>query len=464
MGILNRIQQNMYTPISGLSLGVFRAMFGLLVLWDVILELVYGEADILEKYIRPDFHFKNYLFEWVVTWPELWMAYLHYIVLGVAAFCVMVGLFYRVAIILVTAMVAWIFFAEMAYYLNHYYLVIVTGFLMCFLPMNRAFSIDALRHPEWKDETVPQWSLWALKAKVEIVLLYAGIVKINYDWLHLEPLRTWMRNLSDWHMFAPMTQSDVFIAIAAYGAIILHLVGAPLLFFKKTRLWVFLIYCAFHLLNSYMFDIGIFPFMTIAATLIFFDPEWPRQFVAWLKQGRDQIRTYYAGRPRKPERQSKQKVVIACVLVFLIFQALFPLRHLLYPGNVAWTQEGHQFSWRMKLRSTKTSFMAYRVYDPDTKQEWIVNPRDYLTDRQYDKIGGNPEYILQFAHHLQKRWAQIGHPNVEVYARVKNSLNGRPPVPYIDDTVDLTKEEWGLAPETWILPLNEPLKPPKESH
>ena len=33
----------------------------------------------------------------------------------------------------------------------------------------------------------------------------------------------------------------------------------------------------FHVLNKWMFDIGIFPVMMLAATLLMFPPDWPRK-------------------------------------------------------------------------------------------------------------------------------------------------------------------------------------------
>ena len=37
------------------------------------------------------------------------------------------------------------------------------------------------------------------------------------------------------------------------------------------------------------------------------------------------------------------------VVLFLGIQFLLPLRHLLYPGNVNWTEEGFRFAWRVML-------------------------------------------------------------------------------------------------------------------
>ena len=42
-----------------------------------------------------------------------------------------------------------------------------------------------------------------------------------------------------------------------------------------------IVYFAFHLSNHFLFTIGIFPWLTMFATLLFLDPEWPKQLIRW---------------------------------------------------------------------------------------------------------------------------------------------------------------------------------------
>ena len=69
-------------------------------------------------------------------------------------------------------------------------------------------------------------------------------------------------------------------AALAWGAMLLHLVGAPLLLIPKVRVVMLLIYCSFHLLNHIFWNIGIFPWLAMAGTLIFLAPNWPRLVLA----------------------------------------------------------------------------------------------------------------------------------------------------------------------------------------
>jgi hypothetical protein len=141
---------------------------------------------------------------------------------------------------------------------------------------------------------------------------------------------------------------------------------------------------------------------------------------------------------------------------YLAFQFIFPLRHYLYPGDVSWTEEGHNFSWHMKLR-TKSGEAVFTVTHPQSGQTWTIKPEDYLESHQLIKVITKPDLLLLFGHHLAEEKRREGYENVEVRARVMASLNGREPQLLIDPNVDLAKEEVSLLPTRWILPLTTPL-------
>ena len=72
--------------------------------------------------------------------------------------------------------------------------------------------------------------------------------------------------------------------IVTAGLVLKCIIGAPLLLVKATRGWVMAIYFAFHLMNHFMFNIGIFPWLAMAGTLLFLEPDWPRRAVRVTKQ------------------------------------------------------------------------------------------------------------------------------------------------------------------------------------
>lgn len=153
----------------------------------------------------------------------------------------------------------------------------------------------------------------------------------------------------------------------------------------------------------------------------------------------------------------RRKLIVAGLGVWLAFQVLYPLRHLLYPGSPSWTEEGHRFAWQMKLRD-KRGTARFEVRDPQTGRVWQVDPRDYLTRRQAWNMPVHPDMVLQFAHYLAEVWRRDhGVPDAEVRATVLASLNGRRRAPMIDPDRDLAQVERNLLHADWILPLDVPL-------
>jgi hypothetical protein len=463
--VINRLKSYLFSPVDGSFLAVFRIGFGIIMFLEV---LRYWFNDwIYWLYIRPTFYFKYYGFEWVEPWPGDGMYY-HFAVMGLLAIFISFGFLYRISAILFCIAFSYIFLLDQTHYLNHFYLVILVNILLIVLPANRQFSVDAKLWPRIKDHCVPAWTLWILRAQFEILYLYAGIVKINSDWLNLEPLRTWLASRADMPLVGYLYTQDWAVAVAAYGVIILHVVGAPLLLWRKTRLAIFIVYAGFHILNHFTFNIGIFPWITLFGTLVFFDPDWPKQLWYRLRRiankcaeafnaggiadGSQHTRVYYHERPWL------QTSILGLITFWLLFQILVPLRHLLYPGNVSWNEQGHRFAWQMKLRD-KEGYADFAIRDPATGQIWYIKPERFLTARQVIKMTTQPDMILQFANYLEQLWTQ--HYQIDdVEVRVNNhvSLNGRQPAPMINPTVDLTRIERSLMPADWILPLQVPLK------
>lgn len=488
------IARGIFTPVDIASLAYFRIAFGLVMLWEVWRYFNYGWIG--AYYIDPVFHFSYYGFGWVQPWAGVGM-YLHFFALGVLALCIALGLFYRVAAVLFFFGFSYVFLLDQTQYLNHFYFVALVSLLMIFVPAHRAFSVDARRRPRIRTDTVPFWAPAMLAFQMGIVYFYGGIAKINADWLRGEPMRMWLaagadRPVVGW-LFAHPWAGYFF----SYSGLLLDLLIVPFLLWKKTRLAAFAVITAFHLTNAWMFQIGIFPWLAIAATAMFFPFSWPRRFVNYLR-GRDSSterageRPVDSGEDTEEERSrrgepvgepvgapgaassvplgivpgaarrgfsgfpgSRRAVILSLLALFVAVQLFLPLRHFAYPGNVSWTEEGHRFAWHMKLRSAE-GLASFRITTQDG-QITQLDPADYvgelLSERQAQKMSYQPDMILQFAHALEENAASNGYEDVEVSAGVIKSLNDRDPQRLIAPEVDLTEQTRSLATADWIVPL-----------
>jgi vitamin K-dependent gamma-carboxylase len=278
--LIKRAVDALFEEVDASSLVFLRVAFGLIMLVECWRFWSHGWIE--RHYIDPDFFFKYYGFGWVQPWPGDGM-YWHFAGLAVLSILIMAGALYRLSAVLFFFAFTYVFLLDQARYLNHFYLVILIALLMIVVPAHRALSVDAALRPALRSATVPAWSVWLFRLQFEILYIFAGIVKINADWLRLEPMGMWLAARDDWALIGPLFNQDWVVALAAYGAIVIHVVGAPLLLVRATRAYVMVLYFAFHLANHFLFNIGIFPWVAMAGTLMFLEPDWPRRALGWLR-------------------------------------------------------------------------------------------------------------------------------------------------------------------------------------
>ena len=436
-------------PIDCAWLNVFRIGFGLLVLVECGRFIAHDW--IATFYLAPAVHFKYPGFGWVTAWPGDGL-YWHVGIMGLLAAMVAAGLLYRLASVGLFLCFAYLFLLEQTAFLNQHYLLLLFAAILCVLPAERGFSLDALYSRTAATSSVPRWSLWALRLQAEIFLIFAGLVKLNGDWLQGQPLGVWFAGYGDFPIVGGLLSEPLVALATSYAIVALHLVGAPLLLWRRTRLPVFLLYTCFHLAAGNLFNIGVFPWISLLATLVFFDPDWPRAL--WRHLGGKISAARLGDAPLRGPASNGQRALAIGFGVFFALQVLLPLRHFLYPGDVAWTGEGRSFAWRMKLhdRWGKARFI---VTDPATGRSWEINPDGDLSPRAALRLPTEPDLILQFAHYLRERWARDhGVRDAEVRVRALASLNGRPPALLVDPSRDLGREPRGRRHYDWILPLD----------
>ena len=400
----------------------------------------------IEKlYIEPKFFFKYLGFEWVTPLGEY--TYGLFIVCGLAAFCVMLGWQYRIAIITFFLSFTYIELMDKTNYLNHYYFVSCISFILCFLPANATLSIDAARNK--LSPNIPKWNLDAIKFMVCIVWFYAGLAKLNSDWLlEAQPLKIWLTAKYDIPILGSLLQKEIFHYLFSWGGAIYDLSIPFLLLHPVTRPFAFVAVIVFHVLTWILFPIGIFPWVMIASALIFFDGSTFRKIL-------NQPSPNPVNEPMESTLMSK--MALAVLSAFFVFQLLFPFRHLLYKGELFWTEEGYRFSWRVMLME-KAGYANFKVVDPDSGKRFYVQNGNFLNPLQEKQMATQPDFILQYAHYLERFYKRTGIRDPEIYVESYVALNGRSSQPYIDPDVDLTTIKNSWKPKTFILPFNDEIR------
>ena len=438
----------LFAPVPAASVAFFRVAFGLLMIWHLKPFLL--AADGVQIFTGPAILFKFYGFEWVQPGPD-WALRLLFWALAAAALCISLGLYYRIATAVFFAGYTYVFLLDRALANNHNYLICLLALALAVIPAHGFASIDARRQRRWRSPTLPAWTLWLLRFLLGLPYFFGGVAKINHDWLFdAQPMRLWLATGAAGGSLPAAFRSEPWLAyFLSWGGLAFDLLVVPFLLWRRTRIPAFLCALSFHLMNSQLFTIGVFPWLMICATTLFFDPDWP------LRRGLFKDRRGSAKPKAAPVPAGRQRLTMALLATFVAVQILLPFRHLLYPGNVDWTVEGHHFAWRMKIHD-KTGSVRFAVVDRQTQKAQVFSDlSSVLTPRQHQRLITDPFLILQFAHHLARRLQAQGATDFEVRALTSVSFNGRRPKPLIDPQADLAAETDSLLPADWILPLEE---------
>ncbi len=440
---------------SAATLAFYRLAFGLMMLLSLIRFASYGW--IKKFYITPGFHFTYYGFEWVK--PIGNYTYLVFLICGLAALFVAIGYKYKWAILSFFLSFTYIELMDKTTYLNHYYFISLISFVLLFLPANCYFSIDAAKNEKLRFEKIPTWNIDILKLLLAVVYFYAGLAKLNSDWLlEAMPLKIWLPHNSNLQVIGPLlNQNWVHYAFSWTGAIY-DLGIVFLLLYKRTRLFGFILVVVFHILTKILFPIGVFPYVMIISTLIFFDASFHKKALTYIsKIFSSSLALFENGKVKTQNFNTKNQLKIAFIGSFLAFQLLFPFRYLCYPNELFWTEEGFRFSWRVMLME-KAGYTTFTVKDAITKKEITVNNSHFLTAFQEKQMAFQPDFILEYAHYLHDYYKEQGLTEPEVYVESYVALNGRLSQKYIDSKINLAKENESFKHKTWILPFNDEIK------
>jgi hypothetical protein len=446
---INKISVSLKREKHIAPLAVLRISFGLIMLSSTIRFIAKGWVH--DFYIAPKYYFSFYGFDWVRHLPAIGM-YLVFALMALTAFFILIGFLYRISISLFFICFVYTELIDKTYYLNHYYLVTVFTFLMLLVPAHRYFSVDTLLRPYSKVTQVPAWMIHIFKWQLCLIYFYAGISKLNADWiLTAMPLKLWLPAnfaipvIGEW-----LKQGWVAYLLSWSGAAFDLCIGF-LLLYQPTRWFAYILVVIFHLLTGWLFKIGMFPFIMIFMTIIFFSEDFHLKLIQKLRT----IISKSSLKLNEPHSRLalsifKKKLLYSLLAGFIVLQVFLPFRYLLYPGKLFWTEEGYRFSWRVMLME-KGGITFFYVKDPKTGRKGEVINSEFLTPLQERMMQTQPDMILQYAHYLHHVYQNRGMSDPIVTVECYVTLNGSGSRLYIDSTVDLAKQQEDFSHKKWIL-------------
>tara|TARA_Y100000768_G_scaffold379275_1_gene354775 strand:+ start:242 stop:1579 length:1338 start_codon:yes stop_codon:yes gene_type:complete len=444
---MKRFNKWLFEDVDNSGIILWRILLGLLLTVEAWGAILTGWLE--ETYVLPEFRFTFIGFEFLQVLSGEGM-YVYNIILGIFGLMIMLGWHYRIGTIGYFIMWAGIYFGQKSHYNNHYYLMLLLIGIMILIPAHRCVSIDAKRNSKLRSISIPRWSYFILQLQFGIVYFYATIAKLYPDWLKAIPVSIWMENKRNYWLVGEFIQQKWLHYFFSYGGIFYDGLIIPLLIFKRTRKIALLLSLFFHLTNSLIFRVGIFPFMAISAILLFWDPEVIRKYIFKKKPT-------FSPTLKHLNVPKQSKFIVPLFAIYFLWQIYLPWRHYFYEGDVHWTEEGHRLSWQMMTR-TKYGTTYFEVIDPDTKKVYREFPKQRLQEHQASSMATKPDMIWQYAQYLKKIYQEEkGIAQPKIYAKSRVSLNGRPKHTFIDPEVDLAAiEKWNrFEHKPWIVLLKE---------
>ncbi len=386
-------------------------------------------------YLEPDFHFTYPGLSWVRPLPGPAM-YALFAVMAVAGIALASGWRPRWSAAVFVVAFVYVEAIDATTYLNHYELITLLGVLCVALPLPGSGASTRA--------TVPVVTVWILRFQLGLVYFFAGLGKVDADWLFRgEPLHTWLSGRTELPLVGSWLGLPWVAVVLSWAGAVFDLSVVAFLLQRRTRAIAYGAVVGFHLATGWLFPaIGTFPLLMVALTPVFFEPDWPERVARrWRSNG---LGVGDAVAQVGPQRQIA-RWVLAGAAVWVAVQLVVPLRHLAYPGDVRWTEEGYRWSWRVLL-TEKEGVATFRVTDPATGRTRTVFPSDELAPFQVKAMSVRPDLIRQYAHHLADAAEESGRVRPQVRADVWVSIAGHPRARLMNPDVDLASEPLGFGP------------------
>lgn len=426
----------LFREVDNSPLIFWRIWFGLILFFEATGALALGWVG--ETFVEAPFTFTFFGFEWLRIFNGPIM-YGWYGLMAAAALGIILGWRYRFNMVLYSLLWTGSYLMQKTHYNNHYYLLMLLCWAMCFLPANAYFSLDVKRNPALRKLSCPNWCLKFFVAQLAIVYFYAAVAKLYPDWMAGRPVEIWFRAKANYPIIGPLLVKEGVAQIVAWSGIIFDFLVIPMLIWRRTRWFAVIFSVFFHLFNSIVFQIGGFPYLMLGTLVFFFPPEASRK------------RFFKKKEAISPSSFQPNKAVIWGLGLYFLIQIALPLRHHLIPGHPNWTEEGHRLAWRMMLRS-KSGSLSFRIVDPATGKTWSAKPTEFTTRRQALRVAIRPDMLWQLVQEMKKKYQEEGFEQIEIYAENRVSLNGHGFSNLIDPQIDLAKEDWHpFTHHSWIL-------------
>lgn len=453
-------------------------MFGVLMLLDIWQERGWGE---LVELFGDEEECRFPLFDFLKPLPLEWM-YVVYLLMCIGEIGLMLGLFYQMSCLLYVVCYWYLFLLDKTRWNNHSYLFGLFGLMFLITDANRYWSLDGLLFKKKRNAHIPLWNYTLFRFQIFLLYFYAGLKKLDLDWVSGYS----MHKIADNFVFAPfrlfLTEDQIGYFVVHLGGLIIDLFLGFFLFFDGTRKIAFLIGTSFHLMNSQIFSIGMFPWTCIATMPLFCPTDWPRKMftrfprsMSFILPADDQLQRschcIYEKEDIKAETHRKRdtskvvddklapptraglyhKLSITAMIAYICVQCILPYSHGITKGYNNWTNGLYGYSWDMMVHNWQLQHVKITYINKDTGEEGYLNPTAWTPGGRWNS---HADMVKQYARCVQEKMRSFDIPNVELYIDVWRALNDRFQQRTYDPRVNILEADWSpFSNPSWTLPL-----------
>ncbi|KAL5293204.1 GGCX family protein [Megaselia abdita] len=435
-----------HRSVDASALGIFRFCFGLLMLVDIAEER--GGSDLDVRYFDENIcQFPLFPFIKPLSVPKMGAVYT---IMWLGAIGIMLGYKFKLSCLMYSVCFWYILLLNKATWNNHSYLFGLCGFLFFISDADKAFSLNSWIHSSSaNNQQVPYWNYFLIKYQFFILYFIAGLKKLSTEWLSGYA----MTNLGHHWIFSPFR---IFFSVQLTELLFIHWFAAifdtSIAFFmiwETSRKYVLPIMMSFHLMNSRLFEIGMFPWVCLAQVQLFYPNNWMKSF----KKRSQEKETTLCDRPVT----FKEKIRTILIISYCGLQLFLPYSHFITKGYNNWTNGLYGYSWDMMISSYDTIATSIKIVDNSNSKTHFLEPYAFT---EYDRWTKYADMAKQYAHCISDKLTNtldnnpLESGNISIYFDVWCSMNRRFQQRVFHPSEDLLKAEWSPFQETqWVLPL-----------
>jgi hypothetical protein len=430
----------LFQPVALDPLIAFRVAFGLaLALWSVYMLF---SGNVYNLFIAPDYFFTYNGFSWIKPLAAAGM-YSVFVVLFISSVMIGAGWYFRISTIVFTLLFGYVSLIDQSIYLSYYYYVLLLVIMLCLSPANRLFSIDLIRKPTSRVDFIPRWGILAFQIQVALVFIFAGMAKLNADWLFQgRPMNIWLENLSlAVGLDFPRWMISGWLPVAlSWFLILFDFIIPHFLLDKSTSLGAFRMVVLMQIAALIFFPAGFFPVLILFFCTVFLPAERIHRLISGISYLLYDL-FQFRGEVFQPGasfmlQYRKKRVFPLVLLLFFAAQIALPISLFLSWGSGRWADTAFLFSWDIRLHEKDAQVQIWS-HNPDTDLEQEIDLNKYLAPHQQRRMAESPKMIHQFIHHLRHDGLDsTASPLKRVRAYATISLNGHDPQMLVNQEVN----------------------------